>query len=105
MAHHIRPDLPNVDPMDSAANFFTANALKDLTYYMFEREARFRASIRDIDNTAFYVIDLAQHRQNTLDTRDIFGQQASVSDKSGVLQLLFGQVSSLTVFKPRLKIG
>lgn len=105
MAHHLWLDLPNVDPTDSAAKFITANALKDLAYYKFEREAQFDNNYRDSDKTAFYVIDLAPHRQNTLDTRSCCGPQASVSDKSEVLHSLFSQVPSLTVFRGRLKIS
>ena len=93
-AYYVWLDFSNVDPTDPAASFIAANALKDLAYYTFEREAHFGESHSDISSTAFYVIDTDQHRQITLDTQSCSGRQPSVPDKDKVLHSLFSQVQS-----------
>ena len=98
LAHLTRKGLPKVSAADPGASFIARNALNDLAYFTFEREAQFLERSDRSDRIAFSVIDFDRRRQVNLDTSSCSGLAANSSERKEVLRILFSQVPSHTVW-------
>jgi len=72
--------------------FISANALKDLAQFTFEREDHDLEDFSGSGNIAFFVIDSDRHRKVTLNTNSCSGKHASAPERSVVIRTLFSPV-------------
>ena len=85
-----------MSPLDPAAGFIARNALNNLEFFTFEREAQFLKRSDGTDSIAFSVFDFDRRRQINLNTTSGSGLDMNSSERKELLRNLFSQVPSHT---------